>query len=76
MSELRVLQIIKGLDIGGLNGGAERFSVDLSRQLKILGCRVDLCAFYRTNTPIEKDWLTKVSDIGIDIFFASMGWSE
>ncbi len=71
MSELRVLQIIKGLDIGGLNGGAERFSVDLSRQLKILGCRVDLCAFYRTHTPIEKDWLTKVSDIGIDIFFAT-----
>ena len=38
MTDLRVLQIIKGLDIGGLNGGAERFSVDLSEQLINIGC--------------------------------------
>ena len=54
-----------------MNGGAERFSVDLSGQLKKLGCGVDLCAFFKMNTPTEKDWLTKVSDKGIDVFFAT-----
>ena len=71
MTELRVLQIIKGLDIGGVNGGAERFSIDLSEQLNSLGCKVDLCAFYRMNTPAETDWLGKLKQKNLDVFFAS-----
>jgi len=71
MAELRILQIIKGLDIGGLNGGAERFSIDLSEQLKNFGCHVDLCAFFRMNTKAESEWLAKVHDKGLDVFFAT-----
>ena len=71
MTELRILQIIKGLDIGGLNGGAERFSVDLSEQLMRIGCEVDLCAFFRMHTKAENDWLVRVREIGLPVYFAA-----
>jgi len=71
MTDLRILQIIKGLDIGGLNGGAERFSVDLSEQLMKMGCEVDLCAFFRMNSKAENDWLVKAREIGLPVFFAT-----
>lgn len=71
MTELRILQIIKGLDIGGLNGGAERFSIDLSEQLKNLGCKVDFCAFFRMDTKTESEWLAKMRDKGLSVFFAT-----
>jgi len=71
MSELRILQIIKGLDIGGLNGGAERFSVDLSEQLLKIGCEVDLCAFFRMHTKAENDWLVRINEIGLPVYFAT-----
>ncbi|NLE83212.1 MAG: glycosyltransferase family 4 protein [Chloroflexi bacterium] len=71
MIDLRVLQIIKGLDIGGVNGGAERFSIDLSEQLISLGCKVDLFAFYRMNTPAETDWLGRLKQKDLDVFFAT-----
>ena len=71
MSSLRVLQIIKGLDIGGVNGGAERFSIDLSEQLQNLGCDVDICAFYRMRTLAEEEWLQRVDKKGLKVFFAT-----
>jgi len=71
MSSLRVLQIIKGLDIGGVNGGAERFSIDLSEQLQSLGCDVDICAFYRMRTLAEEEWLQAVERKGLKVFFAT-----
>lgn len=71
MTELRILQIIKGLDIGGVNGWAERFSIDLSEQLKNHGCKVDLCAFYKMNTPAETDWLGRLKQKDLDVFFAT-----
>jgi glycosyltransferase involved in cell wall biosynthesis len=74
MRKVRVLQIVKGLDIGGLNGGAERFSIDLSEQLMELGFEVDLCAFYKMNTSAEKDWLEKIQSKGLEVFFVT-SWS-
>lgn len=71
MSNLRVLQIIKGLDIGGVNGGAERFSIDLSEQLQKLGCEVDICAYYRMRTQAEEEWLQVVKKKGLKVFFAT-----
>ena len=71
MSSLRVLQIIKGLDIGLVNGGAERFSIDLSEQLQSLGCDVDICAFYRMRTHAEEEWLQRIEKKGLKTFFAT-----
>ncbi|MDD2523056.1 MAG: glycosyltransferase family 4 protein [Anaerolineaceae bacterium] len=71
MADLRILQLIKGLDIGGVNGGAERFSIDLSKQLKNFGYKVDLCAFYKMNTPAEADWLMRLQEKDQEVFFAT-----
>lgn len=66
-----VLQLIKGLDIGGVNGGAERFSIDLSENLKKLGYKIIICAFFKMDTDLEKIWLKKISEMGITVFHAT-----
>lgn len=63
-----VLQLIKGLDIGGVNGGAERFSIDLSENLKKSGYKVIICAFFKMDTDLEEIWLNKISEMGIYVF--------
>lgn len=74
MPEIRVLQIIKGLDIGGINGGSDKFAVDLGEQLVKSGCKVDLCVFFETNTESEKNWFKLAESKGLNPFFASK-WS-
>ena len=68
---LRILQVVKGLDIGGLHGGAERFSMDLARALPRDLYDVAICAFFRLNTAAEKRCLDRLQDDGLDVFFAS-----
>jgi len=70
MDELRILQIIKGLDIGGLNGGAERFSIDLSEQLKNVGCKLT-CARLQMDTKAEIEWLDKIREQRLTSVFAT-----
>lgn len=68
---VRILQVIKGLDIGGQNGGSETFGANLSRQLQRDGCEVTLCAFYRYGTPVERNWCEQLEGQGIKVIFAS-----
>ena len=69
MDKLTILQIIRGLDIGGDSGGAERFGVELSRALNRAGHRVLLCAFFRVGTDTEKEWQINLQNEGIETFF-------
>lgn len=64
---MKVLEIIKGLDIGGINGGAERFGVDLAIALSKKGVPVDLCVFYRTGTEIENKWYKTLAENKINV---------
>ena len=68
---LRVLQIVKGLDIGNLHGGAERFAADLAISLHRRGIDVVLCSFFGTGTPAEQRWLTLLSGEGIQCLTAT-----
>lgn len=72
--DLRILQIVKGLDIGSLHGGAERFAIELSRELKRRGVDVSVCAFFRTGTQSEKKWLDWLAAAEIPCFSAA-DWS-
>ena len=67
----RILQIVKGLDIGGLHGGAERFSIDLARALPRARYEVSICAFFRVGTEGEKRWHERLQAEGFEVFFAS-----
>jgi len=68
---LRVLQIVKGLDVGNLHGGAERFAADLSISLQRRGIDVLLCAFFGTDTRAEQQWKTLLAGEGIQCFTAT-----
>lgn len=72
MKKIRILQIIKGLDIGGDSGGAELFGVKLAQELnKNNQCEVMICAFYSVGTSTEKEWENILINQGIDTFFVS-----
>lgn len=70
--KIRVLQIIRGLDIGGDSGGAERFGVELARALNRRGnFEVIICAFFQLGTKTENYWLERLAEEGIETFFAT-----
>lgn len=66
---LYVLQIVKGLDIGNLHGGAERFAVDLTLTLKNKGVNIQLCSFFKTGSVYENTWVQKLENNNVPFFF-------
>jgi glycosyltransferase involved in cell wall biosynthesis len=67
----KILQIVKGIDIGGNSGGAESFGIRLARSLKENGKDVSICAFFQFDTSIEKYWHSQLKIDGIDVFYAN-----
>lgn len=68
-----VLQIVKGLDIGGVNGGAERFGIDLALALeRQRGYKVSLCIFFKMDSSIAIYWEEKLKKSGISFFYATI----
>lgn len=70
-SKFRILQLVKGLDIGGAHGGAERFGVELSQYLDRDMFDVSVCAFWKRGGKTESRWLGVLQECGIETFFAS-----
>jgi len=66
---MNILQIVRGLDIGGDSGGAEKFGVELGRALNRAGCNVTLCAFFRVHSKMEAEWEKRLTEEGIRTFF-------
>jgi glycosyltransferase involved in cell wall biosynthesis len=52
---------VAGLDIGGVDGGAESSGVELARHLHQTGDRVTLCVFWRTGSTTEAAWLERLA---------------
>ena len=75
MGEITILQLIKGLDIGGKNGGDSRFCLDLSKQLAKMGYKIILCNFFVMNTSSEKRFLKDLENSNIKII-QLVNWSE
>lgn len=69
--KIRVLMLVSGLDIGGAHGGAERFGLELSRQLDANAIDIVLCAFWRRGGKAESHWYKVLQDGGINVFFAA-----
>lgn len=64
---MKILQIVKGLDIGGQFGGAERFGVELGFQLKKLGHDITICSFFNTGGNQEVAWEKRIVDAGLGL---------
>lgn len=70
--KIKIVQIIKGLDIGGDSGGAELFGIKLARALNQQDiCDVWICAYYSVHTEAETKWLETLNKEGIRTFFVS-----
>lgn len=67
--QIRVLQLIKGLDIGNRNGGSDKFGLELTKALKLIGVQVSLACLNRFDTEIEQDNLALLHDLSIPVFF-------
>ena len=67
---IRILQIVKGIDIGGNSGGAESFGIRLAQSLREHGLDVSLCAYFQYNTSVEIYWRSQLEQNGIEVFFA------
>ena len=66
MSEtLHVLQLLKGLDIGGASGGSDKYGFELSLALKKAGVHVMVGCFDQFGTATEQDNLDKIKAAGI-----------
>jgi glycosyltransferase involved in cell wall biosynthesis len=64
-----ILQMVKGIDIGGANGGAEIFGIRLSHELAKRGWLVTLCAVHRNHTEIEWYWQQILEQEGIQVTY-------
>lgn len=67
----RVLIVILGLALGEPLGGAERFGIELARNLDRACFEPLVCAFWRHDTPSEQHWLDCLRREGIEAFFAA-----
>lgn len=68
---LSILIMISGLDIGGAHGGAERFGLELSRQLDKDKFDVTLCAFWKHSSKAESFWLQRLTEDNVNVIFGA-----
>lgn len=69
--KLKVLHIVKGMDIGSVNGGAEGFALKLACALDKEQFDVKVCVFFKVGSPAEEMWAQKITDAGIDFFYVA-----
>jgi glycosyltransferase involved in cell wall biosynthesis len=69
--KIRILMILRGLDIGRLDGGRERFGIDLARQLDKQLTDVSICVFWHRGTKTESYWQNVLMAEKIPVFFAA-----
>lgn len=63
--------VILGLALGEPLGGAERFGIELARNLDRACFEPLVCAFWRHGAPSEQHWLDCLRQEGIEAFFAA-----
>lgn len=69
---LRIVQLIKGLDIGGYNGGSDVFGINLACALKDAGIKASVVVFFQTNTPAEQLYLDVLNRHDVPVTFLQL----
>ena len=67
--QIRVLQLIKGLDFGKQSGGSDKFGFELTKALRGEDVQVGLAVLNRFNTDIERECLVELDTLSIPVFF-------
>lgn len=66
---IKVGQFIKGLDIGGVNGGADVFGTQLCKSLQKIGVKSTLFVCFKMGTKKEQEYIEVFNDSEIPIIF-------
>jgi glycosyltransferase involved in cell wall biosynthesis len=67
--QIRVLQLVKGVDIGNHSGGSDKFGLELTKALKRMGVEVYLACLNSYDTEIEKENLAALKDLSVPVVF-------
>lgn len=67
--QIRVLQLIKGLDFGNQSGGSDKFGFELTKALSGEGVQVGLAILNRFNTDVERECLAELDTLSIPFVF-------
>ena len=67
--QLRVLQLIKGLDFGNQSGGSDKFGYELTKALSREGVPAKLAILNRFNSDIEHECLDELESLSIPFVF-------
>lgn len=68
---IRVVQLVRGLAIGEVNGGSEVFAIRIAQFLDPARFDVSVCAIWSHDSPIERRWRDFLLDQGIPVFFST-----
>ncbi len=66
-----VMTVIAGLDIGNADGGAERAGAQMALSTDQAAFRPVLCVFWRSGSPVEREWEARMTLAGIPVVFAT-----
>ena len=66
---IKVGQFIKGLDIGGLNGGSDVFGAELCKSLQNVGVKSTLFVCFKMGTKKEQEYIEVFEDDEIPVIF-------
>lgn len=72
IGKIKALTLLKGLDIGGIDGGAERFGAELAGELAAQ-CEMTCFLFFKRGTGSEAFWLERLKKAGVNCQFAAAG---
>jgi len=67
--QIRVLQLIKGLDFGNQSGGSDKFGFELTKALSGEGVQVRLAILNRFNTDVERVRIAELDTLSIPFVF-------
>ncbi len=59
------------MDVGGFNGGGDRYGMELAMAVNPERYQVTVCAMFRYGTEIERSWGTRLQSRKINYFFAA-----
>lgn len=71
MRRIRIVQLICGMAIGEMNGGAEFFAIRMAQSLDPTLFEVAICNLWSYDSPIERRWQREMAAQGIPVYYGA-----
>jgi len=67
MSRAKILYLVRGLSVGELMAGGERYAIELAIRLAQRGWQITLCSLWQSRDALEKEATAKLQAHGVDV---------